>query len=169
MVKSSKREKLIAVTLLLVAIYISWRLLLAAAISFADCDDGECDWQQLAGTAVIGRVGDKTTIIPMIEILSKTEYDNGLTENLMRLHRRYDLNREPYIGKIVNAALSEKTASDNRSFLIELLGKITGEKYDCRGHERKCTALREDEKEKRRKARRDFLEWWNKRQAAVRK
>ncbi len=152
---------------LLVAIYISWRLLLAAAVSFADCDDGECDWQQFAGTAVIGRVGDRRTIMPMIGILAKTEYDNGFTENLLRLHRRYNLGREPYVGEIVAAALNGETESDNRKFMVELLRKITGERLGCVGNEANCDEAGFEGRET--DATRDIREWWNKRQAAGKK
>ena len=123
------RTKKIVIALLLVPVVVFglWRLVLV--VSMEGIRSFDSDLTQEISSSIIGSIGDRTTVIPMIHALRDTYEVNFIDDNLLRLHRRYDLNRAPYITEPVGIILNEETKHYNRVQLIYVLEQITGESF----------------------------------------
>lgn len=62
------------------------------------------------GAKVVGSLGDRSMVAPMIATLGKIRDADGETAKaLLAMNSRYPLNREPYLMMLVNGVLTEKT------------------------------------------------------------
>jgi hypothetical protein len=109
------------------AVFLAWRLLLWNALDCVRYRD--YDAAQELSAAIIGAVGGESTVVPMIEALRGARAENGIAENLIHLHRRFGIDREPYLSALADAILGRKTANYNRVQLISVLEAVAGESF----------------------------------------
>jgi len=93
----------------------------------------EYDTAQELSAAIIGAVGDESMVMPMIGALRVTREENGIAENLLRLHRRHAIDREPYFSAIREAIADKKVGKYNRIQLINVMEAITGRSFPHTG------------------------------------
>ena len=110
-----------------VLFFFMWKLLLFSALWGIRSFDADLNQELFA--LIIGYLGDRSTVKPMILALRDTSDVNELDRNLLRLHNRYPLDQEPYLSIIVDSILDKNTAHFNRVQLIYVLEKVTGETF----------------------------------------
>jgi hypothetical protein len=137
-----RRELVTGLVLVLFALYLGWRLLLIVAMSSIAADDDEWILTQ-TGAEVLGVLGDRTVIAPLINELGRIrDVDSATVKALLRLHKRYPLNREPYLMMLVEGVFNTKNNDQGRIQLIRVLGTVTGNDF-CYHKDECCIYKRE--------------------------
>lgn len=84
---------------------------------------------QCAAANRLGKYGGEDAIKPMIKSLSKTVENNDISINLVKLHKKYRIDRETYLSELVNGILDPKIYNGNKWWLIDVLEDVTGENF----------------------------------------
>lgn len=124
-----RKLKIIVYILFLIFSYYFMKhfLILNALIEIRNYD---CDYAQDIASDILGYFGSEAAVEPMIEVLIISPENNGIGENLVRLHRKYYIEKEPYMSQIVNGIFDKDTRFYNRVQLVDLLEKVTGRDFD---------------------------------------
>lgn len=129
--KMKKKNKLILPILLAIASYVIWRGMINYAVAGIGAYGNELK-QDFSGQMICA-VGDRTTILPVINVFDTSDdgrsIDSGVGKALRCLAKRYNLNKDMYVSKIVEIINSPETSDYCRVHLIEVLEMETGERF----------------------------------------
>lgn len=124
-----RKLKIIVFLLFLIFSYYFMKhfLILNALVEIRNYDSDDA---QDISSYILGYFGSEAVVEPMIEVLIISPKNNSIGDNLVRLHRKYYIEEEPYMSQIVNGIFDKDTRFYNRVQLVILLEKVTGRDFD---------------------------------------
>jgi len=126
-----RKEAFVVLSILPIVLYFSW-LILAASLE-AGIGFCECDVVQSASARLLGAVGGEKAQEDMILYLRDKEpgcYDEHTGEAVVRIGRRYPLERNPHLMSLLaEGIIDRKTPDRNRWDLVLVLEEVTGESF----------------------------------------